>query len=141
MAATAESNHSANPGEKRADEQPYARVPQELRERRQWVCYKRVPKAGHAGKFDKVPVDPRTGDNASVDNPSTWGSFPEAVLGVAKWRKDGIGYVFADDDPYAGVDLDGCRDKDTGEIATWAAELLAPLAGGDAEGSPPANGV
>jgi putative DNA primase/helicase len=141
MAATAESNSTRESGEKQANEQQYACVPQELRERRQWVCYKRVPKAGHAGKFDKVPVDPQNGNNASIDNPSTWGSFAEAVLGVAKWCKDGIGDVFADDDPYAGVDLDGCRDKETGTIATWAVALLAPLAGGYAEVSPSETGV
>ena len=31
----------------------------------------------------------------------------------------GVGYVFAEDDPYAGVDLDECRDPETGAIASW----------------------
>lgn len=33
---------------------------------------------------------------------------------------DGLGFVFSADDPYCGIDLDDCRDLETGEIAYWA---------------------
>jgi replicative DNA helicase len=33
---------------------------------------------------------------------------------------DGIGYVFSADDPYCGIDLDGCRNPDTGHVESWA---------------------
>ena len=119
----------------------YGMVPMELRQRSQWVGFKLVPKADKPGKFDKVPFNPRNGNKASTTDPDTWGSFDEAVYAVTRYRFDGIGYVFAEDDPYAGADFDGCRDATTGDIAQWGQELLALLDGGYAEASPSATGV
>src|SRR5262249_52810503 len=42
--------------------------------------------------------------------------------------------------PFAGVDLDGCRDPDTGELADWAKRVLAELSS-YAEVSPSGTGV
>src|SRR5690606_32488548 len=39
----------------------------------------------------------------------------------------GIGFVFAESDPYCGIDLDGCRDPITGRIADWAREIVLRL--------------
>ena len=38
-----------------------------------------------------------------------------------------MGYVFAATDPYAGVDLDGAYDPITGDLAPWAAGIVAAL--------------
>ena len=37
---------------------------------------------------------------------------------------DGVGFVFSTHDPYSGIDLDGCRDPETGEIEPWAEEWI-----------------
>jgi hypothetical protein len=54
---------------------------------------------------------------------------------------DGIGFVFTPDDPFAGIDLDNCRDTATGEIDPWAEEVLAQFGDTYAEVSPSGTGV
>jgi hypothetical protein len=39
----------------------------------------------------------------------------------------GLGFVFTEEDPYVGVDLDDCRDPHSGEIAPWALEIIREL--------------
>lgn len=73
-------------------------IPQELKERKQWVCW----------SGDKLPKNPMTGGNAMSNNPSTWGDYDTAVEAVKKFHFDGVGFMFAP--PYFGVDLDKCLD-------------------------------
>jgi hypothetical protein len=97
-----------------------AGIPGELQARPQWVSWKWFKRDG---KWTKVPINPRTGGNARAADPSTWASFAEALgRGGA-----GVGYEFSADDPFAGVDLDDCRDPDTGDLDPWAADQLARL--------------
>ncbi len=70
---------------------------QELQELDQWVCYK-LP--------SKVPVNPRTGNNAQSSNSSTWASHAEAQEAMHSYSFDGIGFAFSKDDPYVGIDID-----------------------------------
>lgn len=67
-------------------------IPEELRLLPQWcVAY------GNA-----VPLDPKTGKLAKVDDPTTWGTFDQAVAtGLPH-----VGFVFANTDPYTVIDLD-----------------------------------
>jgi putative DNA primase/helicase len=119
-------------------------IPQTLKERRQWVAWKyqrRQDRSGK-GKWTKVPVDPRTGRNASTKEPATWGTFNEALSALQNRPEmcAGIGFVFSPEDPFCGVDLDDCRDLETGAIAEWAAGLVRQLAS-YAEVSPSGTGV
>ena len=52
----------------------------------------------------------------------------------------GIGFVFTADDPYYGIDLDGCRDPETGEIEKWAKKMIKAL-DSYSEVSPSGSGV
>jgi putative DNA primase/helicase len=101
-----------------------ARIPAPLRERPQWVCWKYITRGG---KQTKCPINPRGGGRADSTDPSTWASFDEAV---AAWRGNvryaGVGFVFAADDPFAGIDLDGCID-DGGTIVPSAREIIDSL--------------
>jgi putative DNA primase/helicase len=100
-------------------------IPAELRQIPQWVCWKAKP--GKNGKIDKVPFDPKTGRAASSTDPATWGVFEQAVAtsknggGYA-----GIGFVL-NGGPYVGVDLDDCRNPETGDIQAWAWEIAQKL--------------
>src|SRR4051794_27035598 len=94
-------------------------IAQELRERRQWVCWRYEP--GAKGKPSKVPVNTRSGTNASVTDPATWSSCEQAI--AASHRYDGIGIVLTEQDPYVGVDLDGCIDSN-GTLAPWAERIV-----------------
>jgi hypothetical protein len=78
-------------------------------------------------KPHKLPIDPRTGGLASSTRPSTWSSIEDACVAVKKWSLTGIGIVFSDSDPYGGVDLDDCRDPNTGEIEPWGWEVIRAL--------------
>ncbi|MDP9375636.1 MAG: hypothetical protein M3Q65_24940 [Chloroflexota bacterium] len=101
-------------------------IPHELRERPQWVCW-RWDWIQARAKWTKVPINPRTGRLASTADPATWGAFEDALARSRDDGLDGIGYVFSEHDPYAGVDLDGCRDSVTGDITPWALEIARCL--------------
>jgi putative DNA primase/helicase len=77
-------------------------IPAELRERPQWVIWRLEVRDG---KQTKVPYQAGANGRASTTDPGTWATFDQAVATAD--RADGIGYVFAADDPYTGVDLDG----------------------------------
>ncbi len=97
----------------------------------QWVVWR------YEGN-QKVPYSPTTGRKASVNDPSSWGTFEDAEL----LRDDywGVGFVFTEDDPYCGVDLDDCVDPETGEVAAWATEVVGAL-DSYAEISPSGTGI
>lgn len=113
-------------------------IPSELTERHQWVAWRHVARDG---KYTKLPLDVNTGRNAKSDDPETWASFEEALSYYSRAHVNGIGYVFARDDPYTGIDLDDCRDPVTGEIKAWAKEVLEDCQPTYAEVSPSRRGV
>ena len=80
-------------------------IPQELKEVDQWVCWRKQKRDGKA-KATKVPVNPSTGKRASTTNPDTWADFRTAVGASEEHRCDGVGFVFTEDDPYIGIDID-----------------------------------
>ena len=89
-------------------------IPEELRRRRQWV-----------NRDDwKIPQTPGTKRRADSTDSETWRSFEDAV---ADGR--GLGFVFTSGDPYTGVDLDKCRDPETGVVEEWAREIVEDLDG------------
>ena len=52
----------------------------------------------------------------------------------------GVGYVFSDDEMCSGVDLDDCRDPETGVVADWAKAIISELCS-YTEVSPSCTGV
>lgn len=102
-------------------------APAELAQRAQWVAWKLTPREGEP-KPTKVPYDARTGRLASTTDRSTWASFEEAAAFCAAhdWAS-GVGYVLSSDDPYVGVDLDACRDPQTGRLEPWARAIVKRL--------------
>ena len=114
----------------------FGAVPCELKARRQW-CNWRFEK--RKGEWTKTPYQP-TGQHARSDDLATWATFDEVRGALAGGSFSGIGFVFCDADPYCGVDLDRCRNAETGELTPWARKVLAALPG-YAEVSPSATGV
>jgi putative DNA primase/helicase len=102
-----------------------AAIPHELRELEQFLVWRWATTS--AGKRTKQPVDPHTGDLASTTNPATWGSYEEAATAIETFDCPGIGFVFTRQDPYCGVDLDGCRGPQSGEIEEWAKKIIGEL--------------
>lgn len=74
-----------------------SKIPAELRELPQWVC---------AGS-NKLPINPKTGEMASVTDPSTWGTFYEACeAGMAN-----VGFVLTAEAGFTIIDLDDKADR------------------------------
>jgi putative DNA primase/helicase len=112
-------------------------LPEELRQRRQWVVWKLEERDG---KPTKVPYIAGGSGKASSTDSLTWRSFEEAVQALKTGRYNGIGFVFSSGDPFAGVDLDDCRDPETGELEEWAAKIVEAF-GSYAEVSQSGTGV
>jgi len=101
-------------------------MPAELREGEQFVVWQWERRDG---KWTKPPRHARTGGAASSTDPATWTDFPTALAYAIRHYAGtgGVGRVFAPADPYSGVDLDDCRDPDTGEVEPWAREIVCAL--------------
>lgn len=82
-------------------------IPEELQERPQWVLWELRTLPGDK-KPRKVPLQ-LNGTEASSTNPATWTTLDLAYATYADNKRfAGIGYMFSAEDPYTGVDLDGC---------------------------------
>lgn len=97
-------------------------IPEDLREREQWVCWREEDRDG---KPTKIPVTPGTGAFASSTDPETWANFETALEYTETEQADGVGFVFTDDDPIVGVDLDDCRDPETDDVDDAALDIIA----------------
>jgi putative DNA primase/helicase len=113
-------------------------IPERLTRRPQWVNWRY---AERDDKPTKVPFIPGTNRGASSTDLMTWRSFEEAVEAYETERYDGIGFVFCSADPFVGIDLDGCRDPETGKIAQWAQKIIDSVADKYVEVSPSGRGV
>ena len=75
-------------------------------------------------KWTKVPVMPN-GGSASSKDPATWSDF-STVEQASRNGRFGIGYVF--DGDIIGIDLDDCRDPQTGYLDGWAEDIIKAMA-------------
>jgi putative DNA primase/helicase len=119
------------------EQQQFENIPEELRRRPQWLVWKLEERDS---KPTKIPYIAGGVGKASSTDSETWRSFDEAVVALKTGRYDGIGFVFSTGDPYAGIDLDDCRNPETGELEEWAAKTVQDL-DGYAEISPSGTGV
>jgi archaellum biogenesis ATPase FlaH len=97
----------------------YELIPAELKAVPNWVMFRLEHRVNQL-KPAKVPYQP-SGDHAKANDPTTWNTFETCLQVVGKF--DGIGFEFAP--PYIGVDLDKCRDPETGELEEWAQDVIA----------------
>jgi len=101
-------------------------IPAELRDGTRFVAWQWE---NREGKWTKPPRNARTGDMASSTDPATWTDFPTAFAYASRHYagKGGVGRVLVAGGEVWGIDLDHCRDPDTGEIAEWAWEIIRAL--------------
>lgn len=82
----------------------YEAIPEELKELKQWCCFK-FQQRGE--KRTKIPIDANTGKAGKSNDSSTWADFETALTAIDKYQLDGLGFYFQE--PYFGIDLDGIR--------------------------------
>lgn len=107
----------------------YDKIPEELIQLDRWVCWRwedKLKRDGTPDKPAKVPINPFSGNRAMSSNPSTWGTFESAVERAGKDNLPGIGFMF-NRDGIIGVDIDGCRDPETGALSPEAKEIINTL--------------
>ena len=115
---------------------PYLTIPNDLKECPQWVMWRKVPR--NNGKIGKIPYNPHTGTEANPADRQTWITYTEAIAALEQGTYDGIGFVFSGNDPFVGIDLDGCIVD--GKMDQWAQEIIDQI-DGYTEISPSGTGV
>ena len=102
----------------------FGKIPAELRDRPQWVCWRMETRDG---KTTKIPFDAKTGKPASSTDQATWRCFCDAVTAHERGGFSGVGFVFSKDDPFVGIDLDHVRNPQTGAFELWARDVVKRL--------------
>ena len=116
-----------------------ATIPESLKAIPRWLLWKYIKKKKPDGTvfWTKVPFQ-CDGTPASTTNPATWCSYEDALDAWMIGDFDGIGMTLGAD--VQGIDLDDCRDPETGELNELAQEVLAKV-DGYAEVSPSGTGI
>jgi hypothetical protein len=89
-----------------------------------WIGWKHEPVRG---RITKVPYNPKTSEKAQSNNPATWSTRDVSETWTAANKGAGVGVMFGHDigdARLAGIDLDTCRDQNSGEIAPWAQAVI-----------------
>lgn len=92
-------------------------IPAELRALPQWVGFNER----------KEPINPKTGELASSIDPRTWSDLDTAMRAAERFHLKGIGFVFTREVKIVGIDLDECRDPETGAIMPAAQKIIDDL--------------
>jgi putative DNA primase/helicase len=118
----------------------YDNIPEELKVIPHWVNYKREPRGGADYELTKIPwyphQDPKLTkvpyrpNNVTADSsdPRTWSTYQACVDAFenGQFKFDGIGFEFGKSE-YCGIDIDKCRNPETGEIDPAAQYLIDHL--------------
>jgi primase-polymerase (primpol)-like protein len=101
-------------------------IPAWLTSRRQWLVWVAEERGG-SHKLEKVPYHAESGMRTDAYDSLSWTSFEDAL---ACYRSSegfysGIGFSLASCDPHLLVDLDACRERESGRLKPWARRVLA----------------
>ena len=91
-----------------------------------WVVWRWEAKNGRFTKPPCIATDPRR--HAANDRAETWSHPKDAVAAVLAGCAHGIGFALTDSD-YAAIDLDKCRDPESGNIDAWAQDIIDRASG------------
>jgi hypothetical protein len=94
-----------------------------LLERHQWAVWRWTQLEN--SNWQKPPfMATQPQRHASTKDPATWSDYATALATVRAGNAHGISYVLTEDDPFAAIDLDHCRDITTCSIDVWAQNFL-----------------
>jgi hypothetical protein len=108
----------------RPDIAPFAGLPdlpamRELQGRPKWVAWDYTWNERRQ-VWDKPPICARSGGPGSSTDRATWTDYAHAADFSKGRRMAGVGYVLSPEDEESGIDLDDCRDPETGMLQAWA---------------------
>ena len=83
-------------------------IPQELRQYKQWLWFKRIVKVDKWGKekISKIPISPITLKSDGWNDRKHWTDFETAVKNLDSSGSDGLSFALSKDDPFVCIDLD-----------------------------------
>lgn len=83
-------------------------IPQELKERSQWLWFKIYHNKDKYGniKTVKIPISPITFESNEWNKKENWADFATALKNLEKSGCDGLSFVLFEDDPFVCIDLD-----------------------------------
>lgn len=93
-----------------ASNTPFEHIPEQLKDIPHWITWSLLSEK-------KVP-------NIKINEPEAWLTFEEASKRKPINKDGGIGFVFDDTNSIGGIDLDACRNPDTGELTEWAQKII-----------------
>ena len=129
---------------------PLEHIPDTLKQRKQWIVYgkrdsafdpKYITDKNNHQKLDKTPYNPMTERKAQSNNPASWTDFQTALEAYESGLYNGIGFVFAEGDELAGIDLDHVLNPDTLQLEPQAQEILHRFHDSYVEISPSGDGL
>ena len=101
----------------------------ELMQLKQWVLWRYEPNKDPSKKPVKVPRQ-ANGRKAMTNIPETWSSYSNCLNALTdmfdregKPYFSGLGFVFTDNDPYIGIDVDGRTSHELTEIFDTYTEI------------------
>jgi primase-polymerase (primpol)-like protein len=109
-----------------------------MQTRHQWVCWRY--ETDESGKQKKPPYNISTGLKVDTSKPLRAATYQQAVHACCTGPYDGIGYIFLPAERIVRIDLDDCRDPQTGVIHRWAQEII-DLLNSHTETSPSGDGI
>ena len=112
-------------------------IPFVLRQLRRWVVWAWQWSSGR--KVHKPLPLQASGKNAKCSDSNTWCSFEDAIGAAKSGRFDGVGFMLGKDTGVVGIDLDDCRDAETGQVFEPAQSIIGKFAS-YAEVSPSGRG-
>jgi primase-polymerase (primpol)-like protein len=98
-------------------------LPPELRDQARWVVARIEDRDGKATKVPFRPLDPTR--RADTTDPSTWSDFTTTRQLVESGTFPMLGFVLGSG--FVGVDLDQCRNTETGAVEPWAEDIVRLL--------------
>ena len=118
-----------------------AAVPDEMKERPNWVVVKTWWNA-EKGKYNKRPVNCNSdnGEYAESDNPETWTTFDNALKYLKEKGGTTVAYALDGKDNISCIDLDRCYDEN-GQPSALAKEILSKCGKTYVEKSVSGNGL
>ena len=112
-----------------------AGIPDSLKQTPRWVLWRHDWKGD---RWSKVPYQ-TNGRQAKSNDPTTWSSYGDVEFAyTVDGGYDGIGLMLGDE--LHGIDVDDCRDPDTGELNELAQQILGAV-DGYGEVSPSGTGI